>query len=300
MTQKKRFIYKYKKNKGLADTKKVGIELAHGKYISVIDSDDTISEEFYNNARKAISEGYDIIIYDLYIVFEDTKKTNYTTRAIREDSEGELLNKLMHGAMLGSSCNKIIKKDLYKYPFPLGQQYEDVAVTPFILCDSKKIKYIPNPNYYYLQRKNSIVNNNTLDNAFYKICKNLSNVFNNIENKNKYSNIINIFFVERTLDMFDLTLINNRRKFCIKMKEFYNDNCDIIKYIIDNDIIYKYDMFSTKNQKKVISMIYNNLYNKKFFKIKMLLKFRRYIRWNRAMYGTFKIFIKCVIGGIYG
>ena len=36
---KENFVYTKKKNKGLADTKNVGIEMARGKFISVVDSD---------------------------------------------------------------------------------------------------------------------------------------------------------------------------------------------------------------------------------------------------------------------
>ena len=95
---KKRFIYKYKENKGLADTKNVGIELSSGKYISVIDSDDYISDDFYTVARRYVNEGYDVIVYDLYIIFENKEKNiesgkknqkqvlnNYVARACKDD-----------------------------------------------------------------------------------------------------------------------------------------------------------------------------------------------------------------------
>ena len=78
---KNNFKYIKKENKGLADTKNVGLKNARGKYISCVDSDDYISKDFYEIARKQINEGYEIIIYDVYVVFEKDKKMNYLSRA---------------------------------------------------------------------------------------------------------------------------------------------------------------------------------------------------------------------------
>lgn len=297
---KDNFIYKLKKNKGLADTKNVGISCSSGKYISVVDSDDTIAENFYTDARKYTKQDYDIIVYDLYIVYEDGKCTNYTSRAVSEEKNGSLIDKLMRGAMQGSSCNKIIKKELYKYLFPVGYQYEDVVVTPFIMIDAIKIKYIPNPNYMYLQRNNSIVSSNTLDSAFYKICSNISRVFKNIDNKGKYDDVINVFFIERTIDMLDLSLARSRRKFIDNIKKFYKNNSDVIKYILNNNMINNYTHILTKRKINLLKFIYINLCNEQYKKIKRKLIFRRFVNWNRAMLATFKIFLKVMFGGIYG
>ena len=78
---KDNFVYTKKENKGLADTKNVGIEMSRGKYISVVDSDDCISKDFYKVAREYIKEGYEIIIYDVYVVFENKQNVDYASRA---------------------------------------------------------------------------------------------------------------------------------------------------------------------------------------------------------------------------
>ena len=44
---KNNFVYVKKDNKGLADTKNVGIAKARGEFISVVDSDDYIDKNFY-------------------------------------------------------------------------------------------------------------------------------------------------------------------------------------------------------------------------------------------------------------
>lgn len=296
---KDNFIYIYKENKGLADTKNLGIKKARGKYISVVDSDDRISREFYSTARPYINEGYDVIVYDLYLDYEKNHKLNNTIRALREDYEGAFINQLMMGAMVGSSCNKIIKKSLYKYKFPVGKEYEDVTVTPFILIDAKKIKYIPNPNYIYLQREQSIVSSNTLDGAFYKICSNISEVLNKNGNFDKYEEIIHVFFIDRTIDMFDLSLKHSSKKFIKKLKQFYNDNKNIINYVVENNVIEKKKENLTTRQYKVLNMIYLNLYNKKYRKVKLLIRLRRIVNWLRNILSALKMLIRAIIGGTH-
>ncbi len=297
---KDNFIYIYKDNKGLSDTKNLGIEKARGKYISVVDSDDRVSEDFYETARKYIKQDYDVIIYDLYLEFEKNNKFNCTSRALRDDINGTFLDKLMMGAMLGSSCNKIIKKDLYKYSFPVGKQYEDVCVTPFILIDAKKIKYVPNPNYIYLQRDKSIVASNTLDEAFYKICSNLSCVLENIGDFDKYKEIIYVFFIDRTIDMLDLSLKKSRRHFVNNIEKFYESNVKVIEYIIDNGLLEQYKDNLTNRQFSLLVTIYNSLYAKKFKNVKRVLVYRRIFNWFRNIVYSFKNLFKVIIGGIYG
>ena len=284
---KENFVYTKKENKGLADTKNVGIKLSRGKYISVVDSDDYISDDFYAIARKYIPEN-DIIIYDLYVVFEKSSKLNYTSRAKRDDKDNELVAYLS-GAMSGSSCNKIIKKELYNgYSFPVGKEYEDTAVTPFILSDTTKIKYIPYPLYYYLQREKSIVANNTFVSAFYKICENITDVIKSKENNvEKYKYVVNEFFTDRALEILDEDLVNNRKEFLKDIQEFAVKNKDIINYILESKMIYNIENHYSPRQKDMMNNIFRYLSESQYNKIKSILrqrrvvnKIRRIVKWR--------------------
>ena len=280
---KNNFVYTKKENKGLADTKNVGIELSRGEYISVVDSDDYISDDFYTIARRYIPEN-EIIIYDLYVVFEKTHKWNYTSRAKRDDKDEDIVAYL-NGAMSGSSCNKIIKKELYNgYKFPVGKEYEDTAVTPFILSDAKKIKYVPYPLYYYLQREKSIVANNTFMSAFYKICDNISEVIkskgNNVE---KYKYVVNEFFVDRILDILDQDLSANKKEFLKNVQNLAVKNKDVINYIIESKMVFELENHYSERQKNVTNDIFIYLKNSEYSKIKSLLNKRKLVNRIRRM-----------------
>lgn len=295
---KENFIYKYKTNKGLADTKNVGISLSKGKYISVVDSDDYISDDFYDISRKYIDEGYDVIVYDLYVIYENENNVNYIDRAYRDDIK-DLKKALVCGAMQGSSCNKIIKKTLYNsYKFPIDKEYEDTSVTPFILYDAKKIKYIPYPIYYYLQREKSIVANNTYISAFYKICENISNELEIRKNYEKYEEIINEFFVNRILDIIYQDYNENVDRFTKNMFDFSENNQEVISYILDKDLIYKNNMYS-KRQKDILVKILENAKEKNISNIRKILFKRKAVNYLRRIFRGAKELVKAILGREY-
>ena len=268
---KDNFRYTEKENKGLADTKNVGIELANGEFISVVDSDDYISDDFYTIARKYIND-YDVIIYDVYVVFEKSHTLNYVSRA-KSDWKEDDFAAILNGAISGSSCNKIIKKDLYNgHLFPVGKEYEDTAVTPFILSETNSIKYVPYPMYYYLQREKSIVATNTLMSAYYKISENISCT---IKEKNgdmeKYKYVINEFIADRMLDMLSDDCRTNKNDFIKNLQGFYANNKEVLEYILSSDMLNNVENHYTERQKKLVVDIIENLKNSNYSKIKRLL-----------------------------
>lgn len=280
---KKNFRYTEKPNKGLADTKNVGIELANGEFISVVDSDDYISDDFYTIARK-YTKDFDVIIYDVYVVFEKSRTLNYVSRA-KSDWKEDDFAAILNGAISGSSCNKIIKKDLYNgHLFPVGKEYEDTAVTPFILSETEKIKYVPYPMYYYLQREKSIVATNTLMSAYYKISNNISCT---LKEKNgdmeKYKYVINEFIADRMLDMFTEDCKANPKEFVQNLQDFSSKNKEVIEYILSSDMLNKVENHYTERQKKLVREMLENLKKSDFSKIKKLLITRNLVNKLRKV-----------------
>ena len=294
---KSKFIYKFKKNKGLADTKNVGISLARGQYISVIDSDDYISEDFYTIARRYIKEGIEIIIYDLYVIFEKDSSWNYIGRAFREDKKS-FKTAIVTGAMQGSSCNKIIKKELYvPYEFPTNKEYEDTAVTPFILMDTDKIKYVPYPLYYYLQRERSIVATNTYITAFYKLCENISKQLEERKEYLKYEEVIKEFFVERSLDIMydDYNKTKKKKEFLEKLKDFNEKNKKTIQYILDKKMVYDETNHYSPRQKDLLNNIFKDIIDEKYTNINKNFFKRKLVNYIREIYRALIQVIKVII-----
>ena len=190
----------------------------------------------------------------------------------------------MNGAISGSSCNKIIKKDLYKgHVFPVGKQYEDTAVTPFILSETDKIKYVPYPLYYYLQREKSIVATNTLMSAYYKICENISVVLRD-KNLEKYKYVINEFVLDRMLDMLTQDFKENKKSFLKNVQELANNNKQVIDYIVNSNMIDTIENHYSERQKQVVKEILKYLQNSQYSEIKKLLRIRESLNRIRKIW----------------
>lgn len=227
---------------------------------------------------------------------EKIKFTNYVARAFRDDKE-EFKTSILCGAMQGSSCNKIIKRSLYApYKFPTNKEYEDTAVTPFILMDTDKIKYVPYPLYYYLQRAKSIVASNTYITAFYKICENISNELRNKKDYKRYNDVINEFFVERALDTMYEDYSKNKKEFFAKLSDFSERNENTIKYILDTKMIENEDNHYSPRQKMLLVNIYQGIYDKRYKTVKKAFLSRKLVNYIRKVYRSFIGFLKTIVG----
>ena len=60
------------------------------------------------------------------------------------------------------ACNKLYRKNLFdKIRYKVGRLHEDEFLAHRILYNSKKITYVDNELYYYLQREGSIMSQKT-------------------------------------------------------------------------------------------------------------------------------------------
>ncbi len=145
------------KNHGLGNVRNVGLKRANGKYITSVDSDDTIASETFKKALLYMLSDTDVIIYDWMSV---TDQTQFETVAFdqvfsnRKEWEG-----LLYTTIMPSTCNKIFKTSLFvdndiKY---LEQKYEDLSANPLALLRADTIKYIKKPYYNYYLRDNSLM-----------------------------------------------------------------------------------------------------------------------------------------------
>lgn len=154
-----------KENKGLSYSRNVGLEKATGKYIGYIDSDDYVDFTYYEQMMKAIKkEKSEIAIADMKIVYEDGSFPDYVSKGC--NGEVNTLNIIKNG-LAASACNKLFKREIIeKYKFSEGKLNEDLAVILPSIVAAKKISYVENNNYYYVQHTGSIQNSRFSDRRF--------------------------------------------------------------------------------------------------------------------------------------
>ena len=156
-----RVIVIHKENGGLSDARNAGIEKATGKYITFIDSDDYIEEDYVEFLYKLIKENEAEVSICSHTVLYDTGLT--IEKATNEfnvlDAKTTIERILYDEGIDISAWAKMYKTQLFSdTKYPKGRLFEDSAITCKILSKCNKIAIGSVSKYYYIIRSNSITN----------------------------------------------------------------------------------------------------------------------------------------------
>lgn len=198
----------HKKNGGLSDARNVGIKKAKGKYIGFVDSDDYIKEEMYQNLYNLIKENdADMSICNFYNVIDGKDIIKNVNAGIKEYDKIEILKEILLDKEIQSyAWNKLYKRELFEnIEYPVGKKYEDIGTTFYILENCNKIIVSGEPEYYYLNRKDSIVNNNT-EQTIMDYIDIVEQRYDYIQKKYKELELYNIYYLTRILITADLDI----------------------------------------------------------------------------------------------
>ena len=224
----------HKVNGGLSDARNVGIAKAKGKYIGFVDSDDYIKEDMYEILINLIKEyDADVSICNLYDVIEGKEYIRNKENGIKEYNRIDILKEVLLDKNIQSyAWNKLYKKELFnEIKYPIGKKYEDIGTTFYIFEKCNKVVVTSKPEYYYLKRADSLVNNvieSTVLDYTEIIIQRYLYTQKNIEELRKYNN----YYLAKTLITAhnDIELLGSiSEKMKEKYKELYNLAFDILK-----------------------------------------------------------------------
>lgn len=151
----------HKPNGGLSEARNYGMELASGRYISFIDSDDYISDDFFDSLLSTmLSESSDIVECSVAQFDEnngfDTYQDDNTIKSYQ--TEQALSGLIAENPFHQHVWNKLYKTEIINNTyFPVGKLNEDEFWTYQIFGQAKRVSKINKTMYYYFQRSTSIM-----------------------------------------------------------------------------------------------------------------------------------------------
>ena len=179
----KNIKYFYQANCGVAASRKRGVELASGKYIMFVDSDDTITANLLHNIANAVMVlDLDIVRYQANLINDDEVKDHNRYNFV---SEVYTVRSGIESIKLWTEPKKkyavywlfAFRRSLFStIDFPNLRCYEDVAYIPILIALAKRVMTIDCYGYNYTcNRQDSLTNNYA---AYYERAYDFYNAFN--------------------------------------------------------------------------------------------------------------------------
>lgn len=154
----KRIKVIHKKNGGLSSARNAGLDVATGKYVGFLDSDDYISVEMYEQLFLAVSEND--VACNLFVRVDEfdniLPKNDYHKMGGQLTGKEYLKELLLHIGDV-SVCTKLFSKEVIgDIRFQEGVLNEDLLFIISVLPQINNMIYTGHVGYFYLTRSDSI------------------------------------------------------------------------------------------------------------------------------------------------
>lgn len=160
-----RIIIINQENQGLAAVRNKGIATSSGKYLTFVDSDDYIDEDYIEKLFNCLVHSdsdiavanvkYENVMSEKYLLTEEFETKKILNRV---DAMREFLNP--SGGLGNYIVNKMYKRNVFdNILFPENKLFEDAYTMFKILDNAEKVSIEMKTNYHYVIRSDSITGN---------------------------------------------------------------------------------------------------------------------------------------------
>ncbi|CVG79373.1 Chondroitin polymerase [Serratia marcescens] len=159
-----RVVFTSQANGGIAHARNVGLRLATGRYITFLDGDDLLSDDYLALLRPQLTAGeYDLIDFN-YQKFTEHPPTpdNRAARPVAYDFSQLGLGSLqpLFARSMWHLWSRVYKRTLLaEEAFEEGRRYEDVIFTPFQYFKTRRIAHLDGELYFYRDNSQGITRN---------------------------------------------------------------------------------------------------------------------------------------------
>ena len=224
----KRIVYKKIKNGGVSNARNYGLNISTGDYISFVDSDDYISNDYIEKLVKiAIEKNSQIVVCGLTEVTPETEQKISIYKEMKERCKDITFPKKIEDYLLtfefNSSCSQLISKDLINInniEFNKNIKYgEDMLFSLDCYINSKKTYYLKQYGYYYIRNDNSAMGkvDTKSINKYYDDNLNSTNI---ILNKYKFCDELKDLINIKSLNVFNGISTSLIKRFIFLFKNF--------------------------------------------------------------------------------
>lgn len=149
----------HQKNGGLSAARNAALDICQGEYISFVDSDDVVADDFIETLYKVLTENnVEIAICNNQIFSTALPVNKPNVGKVTVYDARQAVKRLLEAKPFGTSaCDKLYAHRVFKdLRFPTGLIYEDLAAIWKTFAQVEKVAYVPTAKYYYRCNPSSI------------------------------------------------------------------------------------------------------------------------------------------------
>ena len=161
----------YAEKTGLATAKNIGVKASSGEYLLFLDGDDYLEKDLLQVIVDNTQDNPDLIRFQAQDIINNKtikhEEKSFDTMDGKKAFQEILRYHYIENSWLYAYNLTYWKKN--KFQFMNGCIAEDYGLTPLVIAKAKKVKGISFIGYNYVQRDNSLMNNDNYDNKLKKM-----------------------------------------------------------------------------------------------------------------------------------